>query len=57
MQLPRPNDSWRRASLSLAVGVAVFAVIIMTLVLLPISPLLPTPERTVEEPVTPEKPR
>jgi hypothetical protein len=56
MELPRPNGSWRRASLSLAAGVALLTVIIMAMVLMPISPLLPTPERPAEYPAKPVKP-
>jgi hypothetical protein len=56
MQIRRPKGSWRRASLSLAAGVALLAVIIMAMVLIPVEPLLPTPERTAEEPAKPVKP-
>jgi hypothetical protein len=52
MELPQPNGNWRKISLSLAAGVAVIAVLMMTMVLLPIAPLLPTPEDTAKTDIT-----
>jgi hypothetical protein len=55
MDLPQASGNWRKVSLSLAGGVAILVVIIMTLVLLPIAPLLPTPDRTPADAGDPSK--